>query len=256
MDNDSDGIASHVDLDADNDGIYDAVEAGHNQAHTNGVVNGTYGANGLVDVVETAAESGTINYTIDNVDGTDPPDFLDTDSDDDGCGDANEAYNDANADGGDNEYFDTGNPPATDSFGRVTAATYPIPADIDTNSTFDHQEAGLVPIITTQPPDTDVCPGCSTAIAVIASNADTYQWQFYNGSTWVDLTDTGIYSGTTTSILTLTNVTVADDGNQYRVIVSNTLFICSTETSNTANLTLQVDTLITNRRITYRVNKN
>jgi hypothetical protein len=256
MDNDSDGIANHVDLDSDNDGIYDAVEAGHDRAHTNGVVNGTYGANGLADIVETVAESGTINYTITDTDSTDPPDFLDTDSDDDGCSDANEAYNDANADGGDNEYFGTGNPPATDGFGRVTAATYPVPADIDTDSTYDYQEAGSAPIITTQPPDTNVCPGCNTTIAVIASNTDTYQWQIYNGSIWVNLTDTGIHSGTTTSILTLTNVTASDDGNLYRVIVSNTMFICSTETSNSATLTLQVNTVITNRRITYRVNKN
>ncbi len=256
IDIDSDGVANHLDLDSDNDGIYDAVEAGHNRPHTNGVVNGTYGANGLVDVVETVAESGTINYAIDNTDGTDPPDFLDTDSDDDGCSDANEAYNDANADGGDNDFYGTGNPPATDSYGRVTAATYPVPADIDTNSTYDHQEVGLATSITTQPPDTFVCPGCNTTIEVIASNADTYQWQLYNGSIWVDLTDSGIHSGTSTSILTITNATAPDNGNQYRVIVSNTMFVCISETSNTAILTLQVNTVITNRRITYRVNKN
>ena len=256
IDNDSDGIANHIDLDSDNDGIYDAVEAGHNQPHTNGVVNGAYGANGLANVGETVAESGVINYTLTNSDGTDPPDYLDTDSDDDGCSDANEAYNDANADGGDNEYYTTGNPPATDSYGRVTAATYPVPADIDSDSTYDHQQAGLAPIITTQPPDTFVCPGCNTTIEVIASNVDTYQWQLYNGSIWVDLTDSGIHSGTSTSVLTITNATAPDNGNQYRVIVSNTMFICSTETSNTAILTIQVNTVITNRRITYRVNKN
>ena len=256
IDSDSDGIANHLDLDSDNDGIYDAVEAGHGQSHTNGVVTSPYGANGLANVVETAVESGAINYTISDTDGTDPADFLDTDSDDDGCSDANEAYNDANADGGDNEYYGTGNPPATDSFGRVTGATYPVPADIDTDSTFDHQEVGLAPIITTQPPNTNVCPGCNTTIEVIASNADTYQWQLYNGSTWVDLTDTGIHSGTTTSILSITNATAVDDGDQYRVIVSNSMYVCDFEISDTATLNLQVNTVITNRRITYRVNKN
>ena len=256
IDSDSDGVSNHLDLDADNDGIYDVVEAGHNFAHLNGVIISLFGINGLADLVETTPESGSINYTILNSDGTDPPDYLDTDSDDDGCSDANEAYNDANADGGDNEYYGTGTPPVTDSYGRVTAATYPVPADIDTDSTYDHQEAGLAPIITTQPPDTNVCPGCNTTIEVIASNVDTFQWQLYNGSTWDDLTDTGIHSGTTTSILTITNVTAPDNGNQYRVIVSNTMFICSTETSNTAILSLQVNTVITNRRITYRVNKN
>ena len=159
-------------------------------------------------------------------------------------------------DGGGNEYYTTGNPPATDSFGRVTAATYPVPADIDTDITYDHQEAGLAPIITTQPPDTNVCPGCNTTIEVMVSNADAYQWQIYNGSIWVDLIDSGIHSGTTTSTLSITIASTSDDGNQYRVIVSNTMHICSTEISNTVTLSLQVNIVITNSRITYRINKN
>ncbi|WP_297706516.1 FG-GAP-like repeat-containing protein [uncultured Eudoraea sp.] len=256
MDNDSDGIANHIDLDSDNDGIYDAVEAGHNQIHTSGVINGPFGANGLANSVETAAESGIINYTIANSDGTDPPDYLDTDSDDDGCSDANEAYNDANADGGDNEYYSTGNPPATDAQGRVISATYPIPVDINSNSTPDYMEADAAPAITTQPIDTNVCPGCDTSIFVVASDADTYQWQIYNGASWVDLADSGIHSGTNTDTLIITSATSSDDGNQYRVILSNTMYICSVLTSNSVTLSIRVNTVISNRKITYRINKN
>ena len=256
IDNDSDGIANHIDLDSDNDGIYDAVEAGHDRAHTDGVVTGTYGLNGLVDLVETSPESGTINYTISDADATDPPDYLDTDSDDDGCSDANEAYNDPNADGGDNEYFDTGSPPATDAKGRVTAATYPVPADIDTNSTYDFREADSPPAITTQPADTIICPGCTEDITVVATDTDTYQWQIFSGGAWVDLADGGIYSGTSTDTLTITNATTAENGNLYRVILSNSMYVCTTETSNSAQLIVQVNTVITNRKITYRVNKN
>jgi len=256
IDNDSDGVGNHLDLDADNDGIYDAVEAGHGRAHTNGVINGAVGANGLADIVETAAESGVINYTIWNADGTDPDDFLDTDSDDDGCSDANEAYNDANADGGDNEQYGTGLPPVTDSRGRVSAAAYPVPADINSNSTYDHREVGLAPIITVEPPDTIVCPGCTGTIAVTASNADTYQWQQFVSGSWVDLTDIGIHSGTNTAILTITNPTNAHNGNQYRIVVSNSMYICTVLTSNSATLSVHVTTVITNRKITYRVNKD
>ncbi len=201
IDNDSDGFANHLDLDSDNDGIYDAVEAGHDQAHTDGIVNGTFGLNGLADLVETTPESGTINYTISDADGTDPPDYLDTDSDDDGCSDANEAYNDPNADGGDNEYYDTGNPPATDAKGRVVAASYSVPADINTNSTYDFREADNPPVITTQPADTVACPGCSANIVVIATDSDTFQWQIFNGVSWVDLSDGGLYSGTNSDTL-------------------------------------------------------
>lgn len=256
IDTDSDGIANHLDLDADNDGIYDAVEAGHGQAHTAGVIGGPYGANGLADNVETVAESGLINYAVVDTDGTEAANFIDTDSDGDGCSDPNEAYANANADGGDNEYYGTGNPPAVDVNGRVTAAAYPVPADIGSNGTQDYVEAEAAPVISTQPINTTVCVGCSTTISVAATNADTYQWQLFNGSIWVDLTDTGIYGGTTSATLTITNAGTSENGNQYRVVMTNNSYICGTTTSNTATLTVQVNTVITNRRITYRVNKN
>ena len=104
LDNDWDGVTNQLDLDVDNDGIYDAVEAGHNQTHTNGVVDGPYGLNGLADSVETALDNGVINYVVNNTDGTTGPDYMDTDSDDDGCSDANEAYNNPNSDQGDNPF--------------------------------------------------------------------------------------------------------------------------------------------------------
>ncbi len=255
IDLDSDGVANHLDLDSDNDGIYDAVEAGHNRPHNNGVLISTFGANGLADLVETLPESGTINYIIADTDGTAPPNYLDTDSDDDGCSDANEAYADANADGGDNEYFGTGDPPATDVNGRVTAATYPVPADSGGNGTQDYVEDTL-PVISTQPTDITICPGCSTTFTVAASNADDYQWQLFNGSIWVDLTNSGIHSGTTTDTLIITNAAPTDDGNEYRALITSDDYNCGPTISDTAILTVQVNTVITNRRITYRVKKN
>jgi hypothetical protein len=256
IDTDSDGVANHLDLDADNDGIYDAVEAGHNRAHLNGIVISSFGLNGLADLVETVPESGTLNYTITDTDGNSPPNYLDTDSDDDGCSDANEAYADANADGGDDEYYGLGNPPPVDAQGRVSAATYPVPADIGSNGTLDYVEAESPPVITTQPADITVCPGCNTSLTVIATGADTYQWQQFIGAVWVDMTDTGIYSGTTTNTLVLTNATTAEDGTQYRAVLTNLSYVCGNSTTNTVTVTVNVSTVISNKRITYRVNKN
>ncbi|NKI27749.1 cadherin-like domain-containing protein [Arenibacter sp. 6A1] len=256
IDNDSDGVANHLDLDSDNDGIYDAVEADHNQAHTNGIVNGLYGLNGLADLVETIPESGTLNYTLLNSDGTNPPDYLDTDSDDDGCSDANEAYYNPNADGGDNHYYGNGNPSVTDANGRVTEASYPVPTDIDANSIYDYKEADSPPSIATQPVDIKICPGCTGSISVMALNADSYQWQLFNGASWVDLSDTGIYSGSNTNTLTINNTTATEDGNRYRAVLANSMYICATETSDIAILLVRVNTVITNRRITHRVKKN
>lgn len=255
IDTDSDGVANHLDLDSDNDGIYDAYEAGHYQTYTNGVVNGTYGPNGLPDVVETVAESGTLNYTILNTDAADAPDYLDADSDNDSCVDANEAYANATADSDSNGYYGTGIPPAINANGTVVGASYLLPRDEDSNGIRDFLE-NTSPLISTQPEDTIVCPGCSTTISTTATNVTSYQWQIFNGSIWVDLTDTGIYNDTTTSILSITNATTAENGNQYRIVLSNLNYVCSPIVSNLVTLTVQVNTVITNRRITYRVNKN
>lgn len=89
IDIDVDGIGNHLDLDSDNDGILDAVEAGHGHPHSNGFVNGSVDNDGIPDVVQASPTSGAINYSIaESTDDTDlSPDFLDLDSDGDGIPD-------------------------------------------------------------------------------------------------------------------------------------------------------------------------
>ncbi|MFY7671722.1 PA14 domain-containing protein, partial [Tenacibaculum sp. MEBiC06402] len=55
-----------------------------------------------------------------DTDGDGTPNHLDGDSDGDGCSDANEQYNDTNADGGDGDQFGTTDPATVDSNGQVT----------------------------------------------------------------------------------------------------------------------------------------
>ena len=64
----------------------------------------------------------------------------------------------------------------------------------------------------------------------------SYQWQFYNGSTWVNLSDNGRISGSLSNILTIGNVSATDAGN-YQVVVSNG---SGSTTSGTATLTVFV----------------
>ncbi|MBU2920192.1 DUF11 domain-containing protein, partial [Winogradskyella psychrotolerans] len=102
FDVDGDGVPNHLDLDSDNDGIYDVDEAGGTDANNDGIADGAVNTEGVPATAGTgltpiATTSGIFN-------------FLNTDSDGDGCSDANEAYDDNNADGGDGGQFGLGDP--------------------------------------------------------------------------------------------------------------------------------------------------
>lgn len=262
-DTDGDGISNELDLDSDNDGILDIVESGVlnlggvSDNNNDGIIDGANsgsGSNGLYNGIEdndTVYAIPTYSVLDSDADGTYDP--YSTDSDGDGCNDVVESgFTDDNDDG----YL--GPLPVTvDANGVVTSGSdgYTTPADNDSNTTFDYREAGTAPSISSQPANVTTCPGCSTSLSV-TSAGDQFQWQVFSGGSWNDLSDSGIYSGTTTSTLSITNPTPTEHNNQYRVVVTNDSYICGNTLSNTATLTLQVDTVITNRRITYRVNKD
>ena len=96
LDNDGDGTKNYIDLDADNDGILDVIEAGGTDANGDGIidgfvdVNGVAGADGYHDPLNTAplpitnTDSATEINTL--------PNFLDIDSDDDGIDDSREGW--------------------------------------------------------------------------------------------------------------------------------------------------------------------
>ncbi len=96
-DTDGDNVPDHFDLDSDNDGISDLVEAGHNQADTdgNGIIDGlpaVFGENGLFSGLETNdSPTGVANYVPWDFDGDGIPDHDDLDSDNDGILDVVEA---------------------------------------------------------------------------------------------------------------------------------------------------------------------
>lgn len=262
-DTDGDGISNEFDLDSDNDGIYDIVESGvlnesgvadsNNDGRIDGATSSS-GSNGLFNAIEDVdTEYAIPSYSILDSDADGSYDAYVMDADGDGCNDVREAgFTDNNDDG----YLGP-NPVTIDAEGIVTSGSdgYTTPADNDSNTTYDYREVGSAPTITSQPVNTTTCPGCTTTISATVT-ADQFQWQYYNGVTWLDLSDSGVYSGTSTSMLTITNPTPSENNTQYRLLTSNDAFICGTETSNTATLTLRVNTVVTNRRVTYRVNKN
>ncbi len=163
-DTDKDGIPDAMDLDSDNDGIADVIEAGHGAAYTDGIVNGPVGADGIPDAVQDASDDTRINYTLSNTDADDILDFLDMDSDGDGIPDNVEGQvtvgyvapladdpatlliNEADTDGnGVNDAYDTNgdwlNPPNVD--GATDGADY-IDTDSDNDGLDDTTEVALV----------------------------------------------------------------------------------------------------------------
>ncbi len=80
-----------------------------------------------------------------------------------------------------------------------------------------------LPVVVTDPVDATACAGSSATFSVGATGTGiTYQWQVDDGTGWVNLTDNATYSGSTTTSLTVSGLTFAMDGYQYRVIVSGT----------------------------------
>jgi hypothetical protein len=92
--------------------------------------------------------------------------------------------------------------------------------------------------ITSQPSNSTICETLQTSFAVSATGTTPgYQWQLSTngGSTWNNIANGGVYSGATTSTLTLTGVTSGMSGYQYRCVV-NGAPPCGSQTSNAATL--------------------
>ncbi len=259
-DSDNDGVNDNLDIDADNDGIYDIVESGNGSldADNDGIIDastGAVGTNGIYDVLETFPDSGIIAsmFETTDTDGDGDFDLEDLDSDGDGCLDVLEAgFTPSTSITG--ELLGTG---YNTSNGTVTGNVdgYTTPNDLNSNGIYDFQEAAN-PAITNQPTNVTICTSCTGSISVIATETDTYQWQIFAGATWSDLNDTAFYSGTNTPTLSIINPSLAMNTSSYRVVVSSLANICAQQISSTAILTVNVHTLITNRRITHRVRKN
>ncbi|WP_417352623.1 T9SS type A sorting domain-containing protein [Flavobacterium alkalisoli] len=161
-------------------------------------------------------------------------DYMDLDSDGDGCSDANEAYGLADADGNDGDmYFGVG-PVAVNPDGTVIGASY---AGTNNNVV----SVGSESTIDTQPIEQTgiIAANATFSVAVSGGSGTTnYQWQEStdNGTTWADITDGGVYSNATTNVLTITGVTALMDGYDYRVVITQSDFICITVVSDAANL--------------------
>ncbi|MCX7737378.1 MAG: T9SS type A sorting domain-containing protein [Candidatus Kapabacteria bacterium] len=92
------------------------------------------------------------------------------------------------------------------------------------------------PEFTSQPQSHSVCDGSSTQFSVTTNNATNYIWQIFNVG-WNNLSDGGVYSGTQTSTLVISDVTGLNN-NRYRVRALNSACPLTIITSNEATLTV------------------
>jgi hypothetical protein len=255
MDTDGDGVLDSDDVDDDNDGILDTAESNgidpNADADNDGIPN--YQDS---DFCTLNAFSICSNLDMDN-DGI--ANHLDLDSDGDGCNDVLEAgFTDNNDDGILGE-----SPTVTDGSGKVIGTLvsdgYTAPADNDSSGAPDFLEIGGVPSIATHPSNVIAFAGTAASFSVSANNTNTYQWQISTdgGVTFSDLTDIGVYMNMAMPTMNISKVDLSMNNYQYRVIVSNLAYACSAQiTSSNAILTIRIATVITNRRITFRVKNN
>ncbi len=213
LDTDGDGIPDYLDRDSDNDGIFDLAEAGYAAADTNndGKVDGAVGTNGLLDALESAADSNTLSANPIDSDADGIANYIEKDSDNDGCNDVTEAgFTDT-----DNDGFIGNTPLTVDASGVVTGqGGYSVP---NNNYTI-----GAPISITAQPVDITACEDLNAQFTV-ASNGDTFRWQVStDGVTFNDITDGTQYSGTATATLTVANILPSLDGYDYRVRIDRT----------------------------------
>ncbi|WP_209401197.1 gliding motility-associated C-terminal domain-containing protein [Pseudozobellia sp. WGM2] len=91
------------------------------------------------------------------------------------------------------------------------------------------------PVITTQPTNQEMCDGGTATFTADASNTSGFQWQYFNGSSWDNITDDAIYSNANTNTLTITG---NPPRNQYRLVAQGFGGGCANAISNTASLTV------------------
>ncbi|HYC39375.1 MAG TPA: zinc-dependent metalloprotease family protein [Chitinophagaceae bacterium] len=121
--------------------------------------------------------------------------------------------------------------------------------------------------VTTQPASQNVCATGSTTLSVAATGTNpTYQWQLSTdgGASWNNVSNGGVYSGATTSTLTITGATAAMNGYRYRNVVTGTAPCGSVNSTDaTLNVTPQPvisaagpTSLLPGRMTTLSVNVN
>ncbi|MFY0675210.1 MAG: PKD domain-containing protein [Bacteroidia bacterium] len=102
----------------------------------------------------------------------------------------------------------------------------------------------ISPSVTADPVNDTICENTSTGFAVTATgSALTYQWQEDNGTGFSNLSDGGIYSGTSTDKMSISTAGSGMNGYDYRCVVDNST--CTEDISASAKLKVQETPAVT-----------
>tara|TARA_B100001173_G_C16030679_1_gene566687 strand:- start:280 stop:6750 length:6471 start_codon:yes stop_codon:yes gene_type:complete len=173
--------------------------------------------------------------------GNGTPDAYDLDSDGDGCSDVIEAgFTDSDPipDG-----ILGASPVTVSTLGLVAGYDgYAIPRDGDLTGVYDFQEVGSAALpsnITGHPNSESICLGGIANFEVQTDlSQPIFQWQMYNGTDWVDLSDNAIYSNTSSQLMSVTPADNTLDNSSYRVTVAKGGFLCNPAISSTVSLSM------------------
>ena len=176
------------------------------------------------------------DYNIDT-DADNTVDYLDLDSDGDGCNDVIEGgFIDQDGDGKIGIGAPNTKNNGVDDKGGVSGHDYSVEPLKDSSGTYFFQKISVPVTINSVPVSTVACqPGESAVFSVGVQTLDnpSFKWQINNPNStnfepWDDLTDSEFYSGTNTSSLKVNNISIAMNENKYRVLVSSDQYLCST----------------------------
>jgi gliding motility-associated-like protein len=222
-DTDHDNVPDYLDLDSDNNGVYDLVESasGAADANNDGIIDGgpaSFGTNGMSASIS-GSLTAAINYIPADSNSDGVWDYVSSDNDGDLCNDVLEAgFSDDNGDG----YLGNNMQVAVNSqgvvLGSVTGYTSP-------NANY------IIPMpiaVATQPePQIITCEQQDIQITMVANPEVTYQWQVStNDNSFSNIADSAVYSGSQTNTLTVHAVPSSLNGSIYRALLSRVGNIC------------------------------
>ena len=231
---DGDSLLDFLDLDSDNDGLYDLFEAGVG-INTLDLDNNGQIDLGFIDVnLDGASDVAAVLTPLDS-DLDNSPDFTQLDSDSDGCFDATEAGFTATLGVLDGSAFDAN--------GLVTGGDgYNFAIDTNADGLFDYQEFVEITPTTISTPIV-VCELDNSSILLVlesgSSSFDSIQWEqsLDGGLSWTDVAEVlNALEGQNTTELQILNTPLAASTTKFRARMERADYRCGAFYSNDVEL--------------------